>query len=78
MPHLDGPSLYQRACRDYPALARRFLFISGDTIRPASQDSLASSGLPSLRKPFTVQELQEVVAQALRRGREACDVLRIA
>jgi len=64
MPKLDGPGFYARVVRDYPALAQRFLFITGDTIRPESQTFLQSTRLPYLRKPFTVQELQEAVAKA--------------
>jgi len=69
MPRLDGPGFYARVAHDYPALARRFLFITGDTIRLESQSFLESTGLPYLRKPFSVQELQEAVARALRQGK---------
>lgn len=70
MPKLDGPGFYARVARDYPALARRFLFITGDTIRPESQTFLEGTGLPYLRKPFTIQELQEAVAKAGQATRE--------
>jgi len=68
MPRLDGPGFYARAAQEYPALARRFLFITGDTVRPESQTFLENTGLPYLRKPFTIQELQAAVAKALQRG----------
>ncbi len=67
MPRLDGPGFYEHVCREHPALARRFLFISGDLVRPSSQHFVESTDLPYLRKPFGVQELQRAVAQALAR-----------
>ncbi len=67
MPRLDGAGLYERVRHEHPELARRFLFISGDIIRPESQTFLESTDLPCLRKPFGKQELKDAVEQALAR-----------
>jgi two-component system NtrC family sensor kinase len=65
MPRLDGQGFYERVCRDHPELARRFLFITGDTIRPETHRFLDACGLPYLRKPFDIHEIDEAVAVAL-------------
>lgn len=65
MPRLDGPGLYERVRRRYPHLSRRFLFVSGDVIRPQSLTFLEGTDLPYLRKPFGVREAREAVARAL-------------
>ena len=65
MPRLDGPGFYRRIQRDYPHLVRRFLFITGDTVRPESERFLKACGLPFLRKPFGIHEIEGAVAKAL-------------
>jgi len=65
MPRLDGCGLYEQVHRSYPHLNQRFLFISGDVVCPQSLAFLESTGLPCLRKPFSVSEAREAVAAAL-------------
>ena len=66
MPELDGPGLYRALAQDAPALCRRFIFLTGDTLSPEIQHFLAHSGVPRLTKPFTAAEVRQAVAQALR------------
>ncbi len=70
MPRLDGPGFYERVQRNNPQLARRFLFITGDAIRPESATFLTTCGLPYLRKPFGVAEIQRAVKAALEAGQD--------
>ncbi len=66
MPELDGRSLYRELARDYPELSRRVIFITGDTLNPATMTFLEQTGAPSLDKPFLLHEVRRVVQQALR------------
>lgn len=66
MPRLDGPAFYEQVRREHPSLGDRFLFISGDTVRPETQHFLATCGLPCLRKPFGTRELEQAVGRLLR------------
>jgi len=66
MPELDGPALYREAeCVD-PRLARRFVFLSGDTLNPKNLEFLERAGVRRLAKPFTLDEVRGLVQQALR------------
>jgi len=64
MPGLSGHELYERAVALDPALATRFLFVTG--VEPSRAEAfLASIGCPVLRKPFDVTQLDAAVARAL-------------
>jgi CheY-like chemotaxis protein len=64
MPGLDGPALYEEARRLHPGQERRFVFITGDTLTSGTADFLARSGVPSLAKPFRLDEVERVVNAA--------------
>ncbi len=65
MPELDGPSLYRALTRDYPELCQRIIFITGDTLSQETMTFLEHSGAPTVRKPFALGELRQVVQRAL-------------
>jgi two-component system NtrC family sensor kinase len=65
MPDLDGPALWQRLKTEHPALARRVLFVSGDTLSDAARQALATTGAPTLDKPFTSADLLGAVKAVL-------------
>jgi two-component system NtrC family sensor kinase len=65
MPGLGGPDLYRRLQEQRPGLARRVIFVTGDTMNATTQGFLASTGLPYLTKPFTVQEFRRAISQIL-------------
>ena len=65
MPGGDGARLWRSLRRYHPALARRLLFVIGDTLSPASQAFLASTGCPGLDKTFTQAVQQAAVARLL-------------
>jgi two-component system NtrC family sensor kinase len=62
MPGMGGDALYRRAAVERPAVAGRFLFISGDTSSATAQTFLAEVGRPLLAKPFTAAELFDAIA----------------
>ncbi len=57
MPELDGLDLFARIKADHPDLARRVLFISGDTVSSETQLFLATAGQPYVLKPFKANDL---------------------
>ncbi len=65
MPHLDGRGFYRELVRQASPLAHRLIFVTGDTLGPRTVEFLEASGVPYLAKPFLVEELKEVVYNAL-------------
>jgi CheY-like chemotaxis protein len=65
MPEMDGPGLYQAIERHHPALSRRMIFMTGDALSPETQGFLAGTAVPSVSKPFSVQEIRRVIQQML-------------
>lgn len=57
MPGTDGLALWQALQRQQPALARRLLVVTGDTLNPAVQRFAADTGCPLLDKPFSRRDL---------------------
>ena len=71
MPELDGPSLYRLLERQQPHLCQCFLFLTGDTLEPATQAFLEQSGAPCLTKPFTSAEARRAIRRILHPGHPA-------
>jgi PAS domain S-box-containing protein len=65
MPGISGQELFNRLLPDRPALAKKFIFATGDAGAPDVADFLAKVGVPVLEKPFELKAL-EVVAQQVR------------
>ncbi|HSB53804.1 MAG TPA: hybrid sensor histidine kinase/response regulator, partial [Gemmatimonadales bacterium] len=61
MPGLSGEEFFARIQREFPAMAGRVVFTSGDTLREDTQAFLQSSGCPSLQKPYELSELVGVL-----------------
>ena len=68
MPNLGGRELYERLCRDAPAIAGRVVFSTGDTVRDDTMEFLERAGRPVLHKPFKLAELRQVLATSLGRA----------
>jgi PAS domain S-box-containing protein len=68
MPDVDGASLWREVRLRDPALARRVLFVTGDTLSPSVRQFLDDSRCASLSKPFTRAELLARVAELLARA----------
>jgi len=67
MPDIDGAALWREVQARHPALARRMLFVTGDTLSPAAERFMAETGCPSLDKPFSRTDLLQRVHDLLQR-----------
>jgi PAS domain S-box-containing protein len=65
MPDLDGAGLWREVKRTQPALARRMLFVTGDTLSPTARQFLDEARCDRLNKPFSKAELLARVAALL-------------
>jgi CheY-like chemotaxis protein len=65
MPHLDGPGLYREVARRHPQMIRRMIFVTGDTLGPASAEFLRRSAAPTFGKPFEPADVRRVIYQVL-------------
>ena len=65
MPDMTGAALWQRVRESHPALARRMLFVSGDTLAVDAREFFERSGCGMLDKPFTKADLLARVAELL-------------
>jgi CheY-like chemotaxis protein len=61
MPRLGGRGVYEEVQRREPALARRFVFVTGDDVRAASHEFLADVQQPTVRKPYEIADLLAAV-----------------
>jgi PAS domain S-box-containing protein len=61
MPGMDGPGLYAEVQKRYPGQERCFVFLTGDTFTGGTAEFLERSGVPSLAKPFTLDEMERAV-----------------
>ncbi|MHA3978792.1 PAS-domain containing protein [Halovulum sp. GXIMD14794] len=68
MPGLDGRGLYEVIVAEFPDLAPRTGFITGDTMGRASQGFLQESGRPYLEKPLSPAELRSFVSRLALEG----------
>jgi PAS domain S-box-containing protein len=65
MPDGDGPDFYRKVLARTPALARRFVFITGDTANPEAWAFLEDAGVPVIEKPFPPAVFEDAVARVL-------------
>ena len=65
MPGMTGFELYQHIRQRDPHLARRIIFITGDTITASTQARLAQTGNPYIAKPFAIERLEALVNACL-------------
>jgi CheY-like chemotaxis protein len=75
MPELDGPSLYRLLARQQPQLCPRFIFLTGDTLEPATLAFLEESGAPCLTKPFAITEARRAIQRVVYPGPPATPVM---
>jgi CheY-like chemotaxis protein/two-component sensor histidine kinase len=66
MPFLTGMDLYKRLVERFPALAERFVFMTGASIEEQVARFLAVARNPPLEKPFTLDALRPIVDRLLR------------
>jgi CheY-like chemotaxis protein len=62
---LSGRKLYETLSEKSPDTASKIVFITGDTMNEETNDFLASSGRPYLAKPFSPDEIIDIVEKEL-------------
>jgi signal transduction histidine kinase len=65
MPQMDGASFYREVQARRPDLARRIIFITGDTVSPDTRAFLQQVANPVLAKPFKIGPLREAMESVL-------------
>ena len=65
MPDMDGSALWRALSQRHPALQRRVLFVTGDTLSTGARRFLDETGCPSLDKPFAKGDFLRAVAALL-------------
>jgi len=66
MPELSGEDLFREVTHSRPALASRFLFMTGGAFTPRGQQFLASLDTSVLEKPFVANDVRRLVSARLR------------
>ena len=66
MPGLDGAGLYRELERRDPALARRVVFVTGDTLSGEVGELIGRLGVESLSKPLDFAEVRRAIARVIR------------
>ena len=67
MPVMGGPDLYRHLSDEAHPLARRVIFITGDTVAPETRKFLQGVDNAVLAKPFRLRDVRESVRRALGR-----------
>ena len=71
MPRMGGIEFFERVAADHPALAERFVFISGGAFTPRAQEFMERENRVRLDKPFTPAQLRALVDSRLQPPHEA-------
>ena len=66
MPQMNGQQFYHAAVRIRPELARRIVFLTGDSVNEETQSFLRSTGNPHLPKPFQAAKVAQVISEVLK------------
>ncbi|MCS6881989.1 MAG: response regulator [Oscillochloridaceae bacterium] len=67
MPGLNGFDLLRAIRVQNPDLAERLIFVSGDTLSPATRTTLEQSGNLFLAKPFSLEQVRQILTLLLKR-----------
>ncbi len=62
---VSGLDIYRWISQFRPDLAKRVIFITGDTVNLQTVQVLRSTGVPYIEKPFRVQELMDMVRKVI-------------
>jgi PAS domain S-box-containing protein len=65
MPDGDGQEFYRNVLAREPTLAKRFIFITGDTANAEGWHFLENTGVPVIEKPFSPATFEEAVARVM-------------
>ena len=65
LPDVDGRGVWQWIGEHRPAMRRRVVFTTGDTMSADTQQFLQTTGRPFLTKPLTIERVRVVVDETL-------------
>lgn len=65
MAGMDGIELYKRMGEIAPSLQKRVVFMTGDTMTPATHNFLESVKAQCISKPFDIEQLKKDIRQIL-------------
>ena len=68
MPGMDGQQLHRLLSEHDPMLAKKMVFITGDTAGEATQTFLKSTGNPVLSKPFGIAAIRQLIEPFTKRA----------
>jgi CheY-like chemotaxis protein len=70
MPQMNGDEFYFQATGKYPELARRVVFLTGDTASEDTRCFLDRHQAPSLSKPFDIASVEQVILEVVKQESE--------
>ncbi len=62
---MSGMELFQQLAEECPGAPKKFIFTTGDVLSNNVKEFLEKTGRPYLPKPFTPENLREVVRKTL-------------
>lgn len=65
MPEMNGKAFHGRVQAMNAALAKRIIFLTGDTVNDETQLFLKATGNPHISKPFQLANIQQVMQDTL-------------
>ncbi|MBI5588314.1 MAG: response regulator [Deltaproteobacteria bacterium] len=65
MPGLGGIGFYREVASIRPEAIKKIIFISGDSVNRETREFLSEAGNLSLKKPFTVDQLNKIVSRLI-------------
>jgi CheY-like chemotaxis protein len=65
MPQMGGRDLYTWIQKNRPRMAKRIIFVTGDTVSPDTRSFFENMRNRYLAKPFKIEEVKEVIQQTL-------------
>ncbi|MBI3805149.1 MAG: response regulator [Nitrospirae bacterium] len=74
MPLMDGKAFYSTIKQQFPELAKRIVFVTGDVANPDTVSFLKGAGNLHLQKPFTIQEVKSLLDRFFKSGEAASAV----
>ena len=70
MPKLNGDAVYARLLEERPQIARRVVFMTGDTVGARAYDFLQATKAPHIYKPFSIRTVRTVVDQIIENAKQ--------
>ncbi|MBX2810752.1 MAG: hybrid sensor histidine kinase/response regulator [Myxococcales bacterium] len=74
MPDMDGPQLYEKLTEEMPALATRFVFMTGGAFTERAQQFLERMKPPLLNKPASPNLLEATIQRVMAKSMETVEL----